>query len=951
MTKFKPIACGFHSHSDYSLDGGSTAESRIKRAAQLDRVADCLTDHGIMSGLIPHYMAAQKLYKDKKISKPIISIHGIEAYLIDENRPWKDTKNGTKEPRYYHVTVHFKDKWAYEYFCKLTPIMESRAVVKYGERKPLLTWAELEGASGHITLGSCCLVGPVQSNVLLGRIDWAEANYLRLRNIAGAGNFFVEVFPHIIDHEWKRPKTKDKKIIEPGSFVPCQQRSDEWTKDAKFEPDPCTGLIDIQKRPNEFVLYLAQKYGDPVIISLDDHYACTEDKVIQEQRMSNGLESWRFYGNYHSKTSEECAESFRQQLNVPDKDIEEWIDNSYKFVDLFKDYTVSTSKDKWLLPTVETVYGINTPSKDKLMELVEKHGKMPKLDHPRYKEYKDRLDYEISVLTDNGVADFLPYFFVLEDAVNYAKSLNSLVNLRGSGGGSLLTYLLGMSVTDPIVYDLPFERFLSLGRIKSGSLPDLDSDWEDRDFIHNYLLSKYGDKIALIATDLMLRFKSSVLDTSRAEFGRVPEETTRMCKMISPAQQGQSDMEWLFGSTDKTTGAHIPGFLESNDPGAEELRQWKDKNPKLWDIVQRCIGITKTRGVHAGGVVITPESISGNMPLIQSERGLATAYNMKGVEYIGGVKYDFLGVSTLKAIGIALRSIQETTGLKIEWGEFPHDPEVYKNIIEKNALAGIFQLNTNTVRPYVQQVRPQNIEQISALTALIRPGALDAPSPNPNFKGTAAEYYVACSQGREKPYFIHEDLVPILGGTYSIIVFQEQALRIFRDLAGYSFETAEEVRRGIGKKDKALLEKHGLILKTKLMERGWTEKQADTLFDSILASAKYSFNKSHSTSYAIVAYNGCWLKHNYPLHFWKGELSINTGDKETIQEYLKECGHLLLGVDILKSHPTEWVIEGNKIRPPLSVIKGCGEKQATMLKSFIDGSVVPDIGDVDDDVE
>lgn len=1301
--KFKPLACGFHSHTDMSLDGGSTVESKIKNAAKLGRVADCVTDHGIMSAIVPHWSAAQKLYKDKKIATPIKSIHGIEAYIVDPDRPPKVLKNGREEPQYMHLTIHFKTAKAYQYFCSLTPKMEERAIVRWAERKPLLMLEELEPISSEITLGSgcflsgtlvqtkeglkpiekviggdqvlspegkfievfapttrdysgkiyklscegmlepifatanhefmkrnsmegaewvsaenlnvrdflqlvverpsangpdseyetftdqrggkitqdmlssefleiigfflaegsfgskntinfamhakkdkkykdmieswaqshgfacsvrehgkglelnvhsepifnmfmdifggrtsastkgipprykalstsvirhilrgyfagdghfgyrtdfhkktgdyttrvatattasiqliddicgilrriglnysvfnktaytsvdgtnhktwwaitmsgveadrflawvkgdydldfrgkfykqikkiesfdysgpvhClsvpgpesfslaggliahnCLVGPIQKNFLLGRSDLAEKMFVRLMNLVGKDNFFAEIFPHIIDKEWKKPeRNENNEIIKPGEFVAVKQRRDPEAIDPVFEPDPCSGLVDIQKWPNEFVRRLAAKYGVRCIISLDDHYACMEDRVVQEARLGNGDENWKFYGHYHSPTTEYCAEQLQKQLGVDDRTIEEWVDNSYYFVDRFKDYKLETSKDRWVLPTTEMVYGINTPSKVQLDELVKMHGRMLLESDPKYATYKERFDYEVSVLTENGVADFLPYFFVLEDAARYAKAQGIMYNTRGSAGGSLVLYLIGVSITDPIKYDLPFERFLTLGRIKSGSLPDIDSDWQDRGIILEYLSKKYGEKMALIATDMMLRLKTSILDAERAQNGFVSIETSMMCRSIKGAAQGQSDQDWLFGYKDKSTGEQVKGFWDDEkNPAAAALRKWATDNPKMWETVLKCIGICKTRGVHPGGIVLSPDEIQKYVPLIQTKQGFATAYSMKPIETIGLVKYDFLGVKTLKAQGISIKSINEHhPEAKLEWGEFAHDPRVYTEIIKRDLLAGIFQMSGGAVRSVATQINPKSIIDIALWISLMRPGAMDAPSPDPSDTSEvkAAMYYIKCAQGLRQPYYIHPDLKDILGETYGVIVTQEQGLKLFRVLADYTYETAEVVRRAIGKKEKDLLTVHSAVLKQACIKRGWTEEQAQKLYESIEASARYSFNMSHAVAYAIIGYNGCWMKLNYPAHFWKGELSVHMDDHDKLREYLIECRDMILSIDILKSDATEWIVEGDKLRPPLCLMKGCGEVYTKNLKRFM----------------
>lgn len=942
-TKFKPLACGYHQHTHYSLDGGSSPESKIIYADKIGRIADAVTDHGIMSGLLPHWSAAQSLYKGGKISRPIKSIHGIEAYVVDEDRPPKQYKNGKKEPRYYHLTIHFKTSEAYHYFCKLTPLMESRAIVKYGERKPMLYLKELEPIAGQIVIGSGCLAGMVMANVLGGRKDIARSNYIKLRNLAGAGNFFAEIMPHCNNKQWNRPKIEDGKIIKPGEFAPILPNMIRRYEDA-IDPEPCLAVgqdsIDIQKAPNEFIINIAKEFGDPIIMSMDDHYAEKSDRVIQEARMSNSKESWRFYNDYHMMTSEEAAEVFRHQLGASDRDIEEWIDNSYKFVDLFNDYKVLTSKDRWLAPTVDIIYNKKgLDSKEVLLERIEAHGRMPRPDHPEYQKYKDRLDSEISVLYENGHIDWLPYILILEDIAEYCKKNEILCNVRGSAGGCLILYLLEISVTDPFVYNLPFERFITIGRILEGVPPDADFDVEDREPVLEYIKQKYGDKMCLISNDLALKLKSSILDIERAFKKTVSEETAKMCKKIPPLPQGVSNKDFLYGYFNKDTKEQVPGYLETSD--GEDLKNWIDKNPDLWEAVQKAMGIIKSKGVHAGGVIITPGPVSDFIPVIHTAKGLATAYNMKYAEMVGCIKYDILGVATLDAISISMKSIKKEIGTKIEWKEFPHSDKVYENVINNDNLCGIFQISTPTMRPFVSKIQPKSVFDLSAIAALVRPGALDAPPPDPSLQNiSAAEYFVGVRNNRYTPYYIHEDVRHIFEETGGICLYQEQLLQVFRDVAGYSYAQAEAVRRAVGKKIKELMEEHLGILKQKCLERGWTEEQATLLVDTLIKSSRYSFNKAHSASYGVVAYNGAWLKYHYPMHFWKGEFTVAAKKPEKMEEkirsFLNEAPDILLPVDIFHSHSSEWNIEGEKIRPPLSVLKGCGEKGTAILKKIID---------------
>jgi DNA polymerase-3 subunit alpha len=321
---------------------------------------------------------------------------------------------------------------------------------------------------------------------------------------------------------------------------------------------------------------------------------------------------------------------------------------------------------------------------------------------------------------------------------------------------------------------------------------------------------------------------------------------------------------------------------------------------------------------------------------------------MKFAEEVGLIKYDFLGVSTLKAMSISLKLIAKRHK-PLEWGEFPEDEKVYQEIFDKDFLEALFQVSGGAVRSVATKIKPRSIRQIALWISLMRPGAMDSPSPDPKDPNTetAATYYVKCAQGLREPYFIHEDLKPILGDTYGVIVTQEQALKLFRDLADYTYETAEEVRRGISKKDKVLMDKHVGALKAKLLARNWTEVQAQRLAESIIASARYSFNMAHAVSYAILAYDGAYLKYHYPLEFWVGELSINFRKRKKILAYLKECRQYIANIDIKTSGVDEWDIIDNKIIPPLGVVKGLGPAKALSLKNLL----LKDISEVIENTE
>lgn len=939
MTKFKPMAFSPHNHAHMSLDGGGTEKQRIKRAIELGRSGDALTDHGVMSGLIPHWYAA------KEIDPKFRSVHGIELYVIDERRPAKVmNKQGDTQLRYTHLTVLFKTRKAYEYFCSMTPIMESRAISIGGERKPLIYFHELEPIADEIVLGTGCLVSFVQKHLndwnitSSERLQWAEEDYLRLKRLSGSQPLIVEVFGHKVTHNWSKGKEWGS-----GEFKPITEDNhicSHGCAHIEHIQDECGRLtipVDLQQKCDEFILYMGEKHNDIIMFSEDSHLARAEDKIVQDARMGN----WKFYETYSMESSDFWAEKVKSKLKVSDYDIEKWIDNSYLTLDWFSGYTVRDhKKDGFLTPEPKQVYDVRfiegKDNKQILRDLIKKHGRMPTQDDSQYDVYSKRLEYEISIFADNGIVDLIPYWFPVEDAVSWAKENDVVVNVRGSAGGSLIAYLIGTSITDPIRYTLPVERMISVPRITTGSMPDADTDWEDRDDVLQYLVSKYGDCVSQIGTEMTLKVKSAILDAERYIKGAVSKETSKMCKMLD-VPQSVDPVDYILGFT-KHDGSRVPGIVDNLDNYAGQLlKKWIVENPEVWNLVKRFLGITKNRGVHAGGVLITPVPVSSIFPLMSSNKPpLACALNMKYTEQQGGIKYDFLGVKCLKALGIARRAFKKDHGYFPVWQESPHDPKVFEEVYHKGKLAGVFQVDTDTMKPFVTKMKPKNIKEISNIIALVRPGALDAPSPKPGDGRSSAEYYADCSIGHEKPYFIHSDLEPILGFSFGTILFQEQTLRIFNELGGLTLAEADIARRGMGKKDPVLLAKIMQPLIVALEnKKTWTVEQIKLLTDTITASNRYSFNQAHSISYSIVSYECAYWKIHNPLYYWLGFLSINTDDHATLRLYLKEAGPYVLPVDLMKSHATDWVIEDGKLRAPMSLMKGCGDASMIAIRSLI----------------
>jgi DNA polymerase-3 subunit alpha len=918
--KFKQLI-NPHSHSDHSLDGAATVKQIVARNAELGATHVTLTEHGNMN-------SAMDLYT-KTLEKGLKPILGMEAYMVN---PFHDEyvelyrnafKAGVWKPKnvkdpeaieraiqrtamnqYLHVTIHFKDEWAYKYFCGLSEAMYSRAVKKYDELKPMITLDELRGAKGHITIGSSCMKGPVQNFLLPSRdgliqpnVDKANQMYHWLKEIAGDG-FFVEVFPHTVTHDWQKPeKGDDGRIIKQGYFKPH-----ECTHHA---PDG-----DLQKPLNQYVINLAKDYGDKVIISLDSHFAKPEQKLIQDAKLGNGEEDWRFHNSYHIMPTEEAADILKKSLGVDDRTIEEWVDNSYAWASNFNDFKLPTSKERWILA------GDGDRFLGKLKSTIDKWGRMNWDDAAML----DRLKMEIGVLMSGGL-NLLSYIETIEDIANFCRENDVLMNVRGSAAGSLLLYVTGISGVNPLQHNLSFGRFLTEGRIKANTLPDVDMDVSDQEKVIAYLNQKYGNKVCRLSIDMLLRLKSSIKDVERSVFGYVRPQTERLCTKLPSTPQGVEDHAFVFG-TDKD-GVHTPGLIDTN----MALKQYADENPQLWGVVEDMLGIVRNKSSHPCGFVIADRPITDYVPIIKVNDEWVTAFSPKPAEACGLVKIDLLGLNTLRDIRLAVKSIKERTGTVLDPFHLPFDPKCAVEFALGNTT-GVFQFDTPTVRPYqVKIVKPDHIKDLislvevnAAITSLCRPGTLDAPAGDGR---TLAEVFLACANGEPVKY-LHPDLEPILNVTYGIQLYQEQTMKIFTDVAGMNDAEADEVRRGIGKKIRKVLDDATAKLRTGCLARGWNEEQVKLLMEQVMASANYSFNKSHGVSYSYVAYACMFLKTNYKLDWWKAILSNSTKD-ELATKFWRHVQDFTTLPDINMSKES-YEIVGDKIIAPFSILTGVGEK-------------------------
>jgi DNA polymerase III alpha subunit len=505
-----------HCHPQ-SFDSASTPEAFAQREIELGTGALTVTDHGTMG-------ACRRVY-DLAKSKKLTPILGLEAYFRDDNCPILKA-HGIENPaeylKYYHLTIHCLDERAYQ---TLSQKLSHARVERHGaELKPLFNWEDLEAIGAeNVTITSGCLVGMVQRHIfregldLPQRFQIAKAYYERLRALTRPGNWFVEVFPHKCDKNWTHGvflhtsagevlrywESKKFKFEHAGELHADRAAklfaTDKWVKGDRvlevmnnrkwtkldepivvdklehledFIPNECQPWCpdgDVQLGCNRVVAMLARQYGDKILISDDSHYAHPDEKIVQDIRLRQ-MGNWRFYGSYHRQSSEDAFTYFRDRQGVDEKTFEGWIENNREWAAKFKDFSFNS---KPCLPT--KFYPEKTL--EHTGELVKKHGRM-QWDNPLY---VSRLKAEIELLHRNGTIDLLPYFFVIEEVDSFYESIGMLTGPgRGSAAGLLLAYLLGITHVDPLKYGLSMDRFLTVDRIKSGRLPDVDQDLPTR---------------------------------------------------------------------------------------------------------------------------------------------------------------------------------------------------------------------------------------------------------------------------------------------------------------------------------------------------------------------------------------------------------------------------------------------------------------------------------------
>ncbi|HEX9160896.1 MAG TPA: DNA polymerase III subunit alpha [Thermoanaerobaculia bacterium] len=513
-------------------------------------------------------------------------------------------------------------------------------------------------------------------------------------------------------------------------------------------------------------------------------------------------------------------------------------------------------------------------------------------------EYWDRLEREIDIIKSMG---FPGYFLVVWDFIKYAKDNGIPVGPgRGSAAGSLVAYSMGITDVDPLQYDLLFERFLNPERI---SMPDIDVDFcmNNRGRVIEYVRNKYGkENVAQIITFGTMAAKSVVRDVGRV-LGLPYGLVDKVAKTIPAGPE-------VTLSTAAVESAALADFVKNDKEVAQII-----------DIGSKLEGLSRHAGMHAAGVVITPEPVTNYVPLYLTNRDeIVTQYDMRVVEKMGLLKMDFLGLRTLTVIDDAIKSAEAETRTKIEIDTLPlDDPEVFR-LFQEGRAKGVFQFESGGMVDLLRKSKPTKFEDLAALNALYRPGALDA--------GMVDEY-VRRKNGVSKPRYLVPAMKQFLEETYGVIVYQEQVMQIAQAVAGYTLGQADLLRKAMGKKDAEIMAAERDKFVAGAVRNGYEKKKANEIFDYIEPFARYGFNKSHSVAYALVAYQTAWLKVHHPRHFMAALMTSEMDKTENVVKFIHETNQMgirVLPPDINESNYSFTVV-GPDIRFGLGAVKGIGE--------------------------
>ncbi|AYP68745.1 DNA polymerase III subunit alpha [Bacillus phage vB_BpsS-36] len=832
-----------------------SCNSRRDAHSRVDKLVKRAKEHGQKAiALTDHGVlhGIPELFRECK-KAGIKPIAGNEMYFAPDGR--------TEKNEHFHQLVLVKNKQGWKNLLKLT----SEAFLTGFHNKPRIDWELLQKHKDGLILTSSCLAGMIPQAILKGEYKEARKIAKKFHNLLGE-DFYIEIQP---------------------TNTPEQEMT------------------------NKELVKIAEELGIEVIATGDVHYVDPEDMTahlgmlcLGRNQKINDVKGYDGEENYYLKHAKQIYIDLKKQGFEQDFIIKA-MNNTGAIADKI-DFELVKEKDH--LPAFPLPEGMT--ASEKLGEMV-KEGLMRKVKKPT-KAYIDRIKFELSVIREKGLPD---YFLIKADAIKKAKELGIMVApARGSGAGSLVSFLIDITEVDPLKYGLYFERFLDITRKK---MPDIDTDIEDerRYELIDYLSKKYGERrVSQIANYTKMKPKGafkSALQVYDIPFSKSMEITNMVeADTIEEAYQLSPQL--------KAMRSHKVKDNQGNMVSLE----------KIFDMAERFEGVLSSLGKHAGGVLIMGTDIDDYFPVFKpsvDDPYMVAQWDKDDIEELGGIKFDFLGLSTLRTLALCVRSIEKETGRKIDIfdivrGEMD-DPAVYERI-SKGLTANSFQLNSSGMQQLCKAVKPSRFEHIVSINALYRPPALASGD---------TWRYARIKNGEEVERYSHPEEQAITGETFGVITYQEHVMELVHHFAGWDYGEGDKLRKMNSEQLEAL--------RPEFIEdssrRGYDKESMDEIWSRIVRYMGYGFNKSHGVAYSMITYLTVYLEAHYPEHWMSAIMTTKMGEQDKINQVfmeIKRAGYEFTAPDINKSDVIFTASKG-RIVFPLGTIKGVGDTAVTELMS------------------
>jgi DNA polymerase-3 subunit alpha len=868
-----------HTHSEFSsLDGLALMGENAARAAGDGQPALAVTDHGTCAGHVELQKAC-----DAAGIKPIF---GLEAYLVDD----RFSRDG-KPHDYWHLSLWALDDEGLSNLWAMST--ESERDGKYG-KYPRLDWDTLRRHSRGVAAATGCLGGPIAQPLMGGDAEdfdegdpeAARANLAKLRDIFG-DDLYGELH---------------------------------------------TGDTPIQRHVNDWVVRESGRLGMRVLAVSDSHYACPEDKLAHRtwfsvqihQEVGDEGSMFTHDTDLHVHTADEARAALAYLgPQVAAQAVAETVRFAERCTARIEPRPSTPIFSRATRKMIERAEAEGRPVDElrrerdieRLVDLLESNWGKFRGRSKRLRAYQERMDHELPMYIRKG---FTGYVLILAEVIAYAREHNVAVGAgRGSGGGSLVLYGAGITDIDPVEHDLLFERFMTEGRV---ALPDVDVDFPSshKQFMLDFVRDRWGaDHVVTVGTHLRLRNKGAINNTAQAMRESLPEDyfldLQKVSKLVDAAEASSA-------------GLGIP-WDDLWAQHGEELEEYADRYPELFEMAGKLHGRLKSYGRHAAGVVIdTDHSIEDALPLRAGEvledgtpGPMITQFDMDALEWLGYVKFDFLNLRTLDTMQHAVDLVVRDTGRRVdfrEWREEYADPEIFEAISD-GWTKGIFQIETTSGTRMAKRFRPETMAELADVITLVRPGPMNSG---------LTEEYLRRRAGESEVTFQDPRLKEVLAKTYGLMIYQEDIMAVCMVLGGYDSNEADAVRKILGKKKIELVAAEGRKFVSRCTANGVEREVAESMWDDMAEFAKYSFNRAHAFAYAVIGFQTAWMKVHYPVQMMAALLS--TVDQDRIGEFVEEARRLGIAVA-----PPDINLSGlgfsstaREVRYGLDAIHGVGEK-------------------------